>query len=484
MATEPLDVLIVGAGLSGIGLAHHLQARCPDKSFLLLEARERLGGTWDLFRYPGIRSDSDMYTFGYRFRPWRGDKSLADGPSILAYLQETAADGDLKRRIHFQQRVTRAEWSRAERLWTVTAEHAATGETTTYRARFLHNCGGYYRYDAGYTPDFPGRERFRGRIVHPQHWPEDLDYTGLRVVVIGSGATAITLVPALAQRGAAHVTMLQRSPTYILSMPAEDAVAKRLRDLLPEETAYRIARWKNILRAMYLYQASKRRPDAVRAWLRQQLLDQLPPDYPVDVHFKPRYDPWDQRLCAVPDGDLFAAIRDGTVSVVTDTIDTFTERGIRLDSGEELEADLIVTATGFTLQAMGGAELVVDGEPVDLADRVTYKGMMISGVPNSAFTVGYTNASWTLKADLVSTYVCRLLKHMDAHGYRVCTPHAEDGLERTPLMDFSAGYVKRAEHELPKQGPSWPWRLRMNYLGDLASLRYGRVDDGVMRFER
>jgi cation diffusion facilitator CzcD-associated flavoprotein CzcO len=484
MTAEHVDVLIVGAGLSGIGFARHLQTRCPGKSFLLLEARDAIGGTWDLFRYPGIRSDSDMYTFGFRFRPWKGDRALADGPSILAYLRETAAEGGLDDKIRFRHRVVQADWSTEDRCWTLHVLRTDTDELVTFTASFVQNCGGYYRYDKGYTPTFPGRERFTGPVVHPQHWPEDLDYQGKKVVVIGSGATAITVVPAMAQRGAGHVTMLQRSPTYVLSMPAEDAIAKRLRAWLPEESAYRVTRWKNILRSLYLYQMSRRRPDDVRAWIRGELKKQLPPGYPIDVHFKPRYDPWDQRLCAVPDGDLFKAISDGSVSVVTDTIATFTEGGILLDSGETLEADIIVTATGFTLQMLGGAELRIDGEHVSYGDRMTYKGMMISGVPNAAFTVGYTNSSWTLKADLVGTYVCRVLNHMDANGYTMCLPDADDDVERTPLLDFGAGYVQRSVSELPKQGPGYPWRLRMNYLGDLVSLRYGRVDDGVMQYRR
>lgn len=479
---EHADVLVVGAGLSGISLVHHLRARCPDKRIIVLEARRTLGGTWDLFRYPGIRSDSDMYTFGFRFRPWTGNKSLADGPSILAYLKAAAEADGFEQLVRFRHRVVKAEWSSDMARWTVHATRSDTGETATFAAGFLHHCSGYYRYDEGYTPEFPGRDRFRGPVVHPQHWPQDLDVTGKRVVVIGSGATAITLVPALAQRGVAHVTMLQRSPTYVMSLPGEDETAKVLRQWLPDTVAFGVARWKNILRMLVLYQASRQRPAAVRAWLRSQLVKQLPSGYPVDVHFKPRYNPWDQRLCAVPDGDLFAAIRQGTASVVTDTIDTFTERGILLDSGEALEADIIVTATGFTLQVMGGAEVVVDGVVVRFGDRMTYKGMMISNVPNSAFTAGYTNASWTLKADLVSEYVCRLLQHMDRHGHRICVPHASDDLARMPLMDFDAGYVKRAEDALPHQGPAFPWRLRMNYLGDLLSLRHGRVDDGVMQF--
>lgn len=488
MDPQHVDVLIIGAGLSGIGAAWHLQQRCPSKTFALLEARDAIGGTWDLFRYPGIRSDSDMYTFGYRFRPWIGRRALADGPSILAYVRDTAREAGIDEKIRFGHRVHRAEWSSATCRWTVHATHteAETGDAAeaVFTAGFVLNCSGYYRYDAGYTPDFAGMDRFGGRIVHPQHWPEDLDHDGQRVVVIGSGATAVTLVPAMAET-AQHVTMLQRSPTYVASVPAEDAIAIGLRRVLPESTAYAVTRWKNILRSIYIYEISQRRPEMVKAYLRNELIKQLPAGYPVDVHFKPRYDPWDQRLCAVPDGDLFTAIREGRASVVTDTIETFTERGLRLTSGEELDADIIVTATGFELQMMGGAELVVDGEPVRLARHMTYKGMMLSEVPNAAFTVGYTNSSWTLKADLVSEYVCRLLNHMDAHGYDVLVPRdADPTVQRTPLLDFGAGYVKRALDRLPGQGSKFPWRLRMNYLADVVSLRFGRLEDGVMEFHR
>jgi monooxygenase len=480
--SEHLDVLIVGAGLSGIGAAHHLQEAFPRRSYAIFEAREDLGGTWDLFRYPGIRSDSDMHTLGYRFRPWTDSKTIADGDSILEYVRATAREGGIEGKIRFRHRVLRAEWSSEEARWRVEVERAEAGEPLTVSCDYLWVCSGYYRYDEGFTPDFPGRERFAGEIVHPQHWPEGLDCAGKRVVVIGSGATAVTLVPALAER-AAQVTMLQRSPTYIASLPAEDPLAGRLRKLLPARAVYRIVRWKNVLLQTFFYQLSRRRPETVKRMIRRGVERALPPGYDVDRHFKPRYDPWDERMCLVPNGDLFAAIREGRASVVTDTIETFTEGGIRLDSGEELQADAIVTATGLNLLFLGGIELVVDGEPVDLPRTMTYKGMMLSGVPNCAFTVGYTNASWTLKADLTSEYVCRLLAHMDAHGYAKSVPELSDPTVReVPFSDLNSGYVLRALDRLPKQGSKEPWKLRQNYVVDRRSIRRAPIDDGAMRF--
>ncbi len=480
-AHEHVDVLIVGAGLSGIGAAHHLRERCPNKTIVLLETRETLGGTWDLFRYPGIRSDSDMYTFGYRFRPWTGDKTLADGPSILQYIRDTASEAGIDRLIRFGHRVVRGEWSSTTTRWTIHAEVRGRPQPAVFTASFVLNCSGYYRFDRGYTPDFPHLDDFDGTIVHPQHWPNDLDYADQKVVVIGSGATAVTLVPAMAET-ASHVVMLQRSPTYVASLPATDAIAIGLRKWLPSRLAYRLTRWKNVARSIYIYELSQRWPEKVKAYLRGELLTQLPDGYPVDVHFKPRYDPWDQRLCAVPDGDLFAAIREDRASVVTDTIERFTKRGILLASGAELEADIIVTATGFTLQMLGGAELFVDGERVKFSDHMAYKGMMLSDIPNCAFTVGYTNSSWTLKADLVSEYVCRLLNYMDAEGHTVLTPVGDPAMKGRPLLDFGAGYVRRSIEELPQQGETWPWRLRMNYVADVLSLRFGPVNDGTMAF--
>ncbi|MBE8517769.1 NAD(P)/FAD-dependent oxidoreductase [Amycolatopsis sp. H6(2020)] len=480
--TEHLDVLIVGAGLSGVGAAHHLRTAFPRKSYAILEARDGIGGTWDLFRYPGVRSDSDMQTLGYRFRPWTDAKAIADGPSILRYVRDTAADAGIDRHIRFGHKVLRAAWSTEDARWTVEAEH--DGKPVEFTAKFLYLCSGYYDYAAGHTPEFPGLGNFGGTVVHPQHWPEDLDYAGKKVVVIGSGATAVTLVPAMTDR-AAHVTMLQRSPTYILSLPSEDALANRLRGLLGPRLAYPIARWKNVAVSTVIYQLSRRRPGVAKRLIRKATAKQLPPGFAVDTHFKPRYQPWDQRLCLVPDGDLFRSLRRGDASIVTDRIASFTERGIRLESGDELEADVVVTATGLRLLAFGGIELSVDGDPVKLPETMAYKGMMLSGVPNFAFTIGYTNASWTLKADLVGEYVVRLLRHLDRQGYDQCVPVNDDpAVTERPLLDFDAGYVRRSIDEFPKAGSRAPWQLGMSYAHDLVKLRHGRIDDGALRFSR
>jgi monooxygenase len=480
MPSEHFDAIVVGAGLSGVGAAWHLQDRCPGTTYAVLEAREAMGGTWDLFRYPGVRSDSDMQTLGYRFKPWTGSKALADGPSILAYVRETAAEAGIDAHVRYGHRVVRAEWSSADARWTVHVERADGPATLT--ARMLLVCSGYYRYDEGYSPEFPGAGRFAGPIVHPQHWPDDLDVAGRRVVVIGSGATAMTLVPALAREGAGHVTMLQRSPSYVLSLPEEDAIATALRRRLGDRLAHRLVRWKNVLLATLLFQASQRLPGAMRRLFRRGVLARVPAGYAVDTHFNPRYDPWDQRLCLVPDGDLFTALSDGRAEIATDEIETFTEDGIALRSGERLAADVIVTATGLNLLVFGGMELVVDGEAIELPRTMAYKSMMLSGVPNFVYTIGYTNISWTLKADLVSEYACRLIRHMDRHGYVTAVPVREPGVAERPFLDFEAGYVLRSLDRLPRQGDRAPWRLSMSYMIDVLKIRLGRVDDGVLRF--
>ena len=481
---EHIDVAIVGAGLSGIGAAHHLQSHCPGKTLAILEARGSSGGTWDLFRYPGIRSDSDMYTLGYSFRPWEEAKAIADGASILDYVRDTAAERGIDRHIRFGRRVVRAEWSSEDARWTLQIECDEKQQMERLSCSFLLVCTGYYRYDEGYTPEFDGVERFKGQIVHPQHWSADIDYAGKQVVVIGSGATAVTLVPAMAQ-SAEHVTMLQRSPSYILSLPSEDSVANILRRMLPARLAYRVVRWKNVTLATLFYQASRRSPRAVKAVIRKAASRQLPRDYDIDTHFKPAYDPWDQRVCLVPDGDLFKAIRGGRASIRTDAIETFTEHGIKLRSGAELRADLIVTATGLNLLALGGMQIAVDGDEIELPETISYKGLMLSGVPNLAIALGYTNASWTLKCDLGSEYVCRLLNHMDENGYVRCVPESQDSTMRTePFIDFTSSYVVRAIDQFPRQGTSTPWRLHQNYALDLLSLRRGALEDGTLQFRR
>ena len=482
MALEHFDVLIVGAGLSGIGAAYHLQRDCPGKTYAILEARDAIGGTWDLFRYPGIRSDSDMYTLGYGFKPWREAKAIADGPSILNYVRETATEHDIERHIRFGHKVRRAVWSSETATWTVDAER--DGVRVQVSCNFLSMCSGYYNYDAGYTPDFPGVERFKGQIIHPQLWPENLDYAGKKVVVIGSGATAVTLVPEMA-RTAAHVTMLQRSPTYVVSRPAEDGVANWLRAKLPIKLAYAITRWKNVLFQMLFFNIARKKPEQTKQRLLGMVREHLGPDYDIATHFTPRYNPWDQRLCLVPDADLFASIKSGSSSVVTDHIETFTETGLTLKSGATLDADIIVTATGLRMQLLSGMELVVDGKTIDLPQTTSYKGMMFSEVPNLASTFGYTNASWTLKADLTAEYICRLLKHMDRTGTRICVPHlTEEHMEVEPWLDFSSGYVQRALEVLPRQGAKKPWKVHQNYALDMMALRFGAVEDGVMAFSK
>ena len=476
------DVLIVGAGLSGIGMACHLQRECPGTRFAILERRQAIGGTWDLFRYPGIRSDSDMFTFGYEFRPWNAYKVLADGPSIRQYVADTAKEYGVDSKIQYGQKITRADWSSADNLWTVTAKDEASGAEKIFRSRFLVSCTGYYNYDAGYLPSFPGVEQFKGTRVHPQHWPEGLDYKGKRVVVIGSGATAVTLVPAMADE-AAHVTMLQRSPTYIFSVPGIDKISKALSRFLPDRWVYRLARGRNIALVRWMYKGARRYPDGMRKLLlggvRKQLGDQ------VDMrHFTPRYMPWDQRLCAVPNGDLFRVLRQGKASVVTDEIETFTEGGIRLKSGQELAADIVITATGLNLQVFGGVEVRVDGQPRRAGELMTYKGTLLQDVPNLGWIMGYTNAPWTLKADIASRYLCRLIAHMKAKGYEKVVAQAPGG-EMQPesiLGALSSGYVTRAADQLPRQGRELPWRVLHDYERDKPMLLTAPVEDGVLAF--
>lgn len=482
MAHEHVDVLVIGAGLSGIDAVVRLRERLPDLTIAVLEARDAIGGTWDLFRYPGVRSDSDMLTLGYPFRPWN-DAGLADGPSILRYVEETAREYGVDRLIRFGHRVERAEWCGDDARWTVHARRADTGDPVILTCSFLFCATGYYRYDEGYTPALPGIERFTGPVVHPQQWPSDLDWAGRRVVVVGSGATAVTLLPALAQT-AAHVTMLQRSPTYVLSMPSRDPWGNRLRAWLGPRRAYPLLRWRSILLTQASFRLSRRAPALMRSLLRRGAAAQLPDGYDVDRHFAPRYDPWDQRLCLAPDGDLYRAIGSGRASVVTDEIDSFTAGGIRVRSGEEIPADVVVTATGLNLLALGGISLVVDGREVDLAESVAYKGMMLSGVPNLALALGYTNASWTLKCDLVSRYVARLLDHMRRNGFDTVTPLTPPDARRLPLIDLTAGYVRRGLAAMPTQGVRWPWRLHQSYPRDLVLLGLGRVDDEGVRFGR
>jgi cation diffusion facilitator CzcD-associated flavoprotein CzcO len=476
---EHVDVLIIGAGLSGIGAAAHLTRELPHTSYVVLEAREVSGGTWDLFRYPGIRSDSDMYTMGYRFRPWRHEEALGSGERILEYLRDTARELDVDRHIRYRHRVVRAAWDSDEAQWTVEAEH--DGAVVTFTAGLVWSCRGYYDYDHGYQPEFPGAQDFRGPIVHPQHWPADLDHSGKDVVVIGSGATAVTLVPAMA-RDAAHVTMLQRSPSYVMSLPRRDPFAVRARRWLPDRLAHPVIRWKSILVTAFFYRLSRRRPETVKRMVRKQNVALLPEGYDVDTHFTPRYDPWDQRMCFVPDADLFQAVRRGDAEVVTSTIERFDADGIVLTGGRHLHADVVVTATGLTLSPFGGIELVVDGEKLDPTTAMTYRALMLSGVPNFVFTVGYTNASWTLKVDLVAEFTCRLLAHMAAHGYRRVVPVRDPAVAETPLMDFTSGYILRALDQLPHQGDREPWRLRQSYLRDRRTLRRAPLEDGVLAF--
>ncbi|MEE3852005.1 NAD(P)/FAD-dependent oxidoreductase [Gordonia sp. LSe1-13] len=479
-ATETLDVLIIGAGVSGVGAARYLTTEHPARSFAIVEARGVAGGTWDLFRYPGIRSDSDLYTFGYEFKPWRDKQAIADAPRILDYLHETIDENGLTDLIRYQHKVVSAAWSSEDARWLVDIDRLDTGERIQISARWIFCGSGYYDYDEGFSPDFEGRERFRGQIVHPQHWPEDLDYAGKRVVVIGSGATAVTLLPAMADE-TAHITMLQRTPTYVIPLPREDDIANTLKKVLGDKVGYAVTRQKNIAQQRLLFELCQRFPKQARRVIRKINQSQLPDGYPVDEHFNPPYNPWDQRLCVVPDADLFRTIRKGKASIVTDRIATFTENGILLESGEELEADIIVTATGLNIKVVGGIDLTVDGEPVALTDTVVYRGMMLSGVPNFAMAIGYTNSSWTLKIGLLCEYFCKLLGHMDRHGYDSVRAVADPAMPTRPLLDFGAGYVQRALGSLPKQGPKAPWVMSMSYYTDRRLLR-GDVADENLRF--
>ncbi|HVK99488.1 MAG TPA: NAD(P)/FAD-dependent oxidoreductase [Dongiaceae bacterium] len=481
MSIETVDVLIMGAGLSGIGAACHLRRECPTKSFAILEARESLGGTWDLFRYPGIRSDSDMYTLGYNFKPWTNPKAIADGSSILQYIRDTAKEFGVERYIRYKHKIVSADWSSEQAQWTVNVQRTDSGETIQIRCNFLVGCTGYYNYAAGFTPQFEGRENFKGTVIHPQFWPENLDYSGKRVVVIGSGATAVTLVPAMTDK-AAQVTMLQRSPTYVASVPLEDKLSNTLRRYLPEKLVYRMARTRNVGFQMAFYNLARKRPKAIRRLLLDHVKQRVGPNFDM-AHFTPKYNPWDERLCAVPNGDLFRVIRKGKASVVTDHIERFVENGIQLKSGKLLEADIIITATGLDLQLLGGAALSLDGKPFDLSKTMNYKGAMFRDLPNFAMMFGYTNASWTLKSDITSEYICRLLKLMDKKGARQCTPRVKDGsVHEEPFLDFQSGYVQRALSKLPRQGSKSPWKLYQNYALDLAMLRYGKLEDGWLEF--
>jgi len=481
--TEHFDVVIVGAGISGISTAWHLQDRCPSKSYVILERRENIGGTWDLFKYPGIRSDSDMFTLGFRFKPWESAKSIADGQSIWNYINDAAKESGIDKHIRTGQRVTSVDWSDADNRWTVNIETG--GESQQITASFLSVCSGYYNYDEGYSPEFPGAADFAGQIIHPQHWPEDLDYAGKNVVVIGSGATAVTLIPSLVNGGVGHVTMLQRSPTYIGALPLEDSVAKQVNKYLPKHLAHFINRWKQIGYSTGQYQIARKFPSVFKKALRQMATRRLPEGFDYDKHFSPRYNPWDERVCLAPNGDLFKAIRSGKAGVVTDTIETFTATGIKLTSGEELQADIIVTATGLNMQLFGGATATRNGEPIDLPGTMCYKGLMLSGVPNMSITFGYTNASWTLKADLVSEFICRLLNYMDANGFdRVEPKHPGASVDEMPFMDFTPGYFRRAMDSLPKSGSEAPWKLKQNYFFDMRTIRYGKVDEESLQFTK
>jgi len=480
--TTDFKVIIVGAGLSGIGAAYHLQDKCPGHNYTILEARENMGGTWDLFRYPGIRSDSDMYTLGYAFSPWKDPKAIADGPSILEYIKTTAQEFGIDQKIRYDHKVTTAEWVADEQKWRITVRTKGGAQEVVYTCNFLFLCSGYYRYDQGYLPNFPGVDQYQGQLIHPQQWPEDLDYADKDVVVIGSGATAVTLVPELAKQ-AKSVTMLQRTPTYIMNLPSEDWLANQLKKILPKGWAHTLARWKNITFGLLFYQASQRWPKTIKGFLQRAARKDLGPDVALK-HFDPPYRPWDQRLCLVPDGDLFHTLRDGKAQILTDQIKTFTAEGLELQSGTTLKADLVVTATGLKIQLLGGVKFKVNGKEINLSDLHAYRGVMLSDLPNLGLAIGYTNASWTLKCDLNCQYICRLLNYMEEHHYRICTPRFDASTyDSEPLLDLSAGYVQRALDEMPKQGSGGPWKVHQNYFKDLVSLRFGDLADEALQYD-
>lgn len=481
---KKIDVLVVGAGISGIGAGYHLQKKCPETSFLILEGRENIGGTWDLFKYPGIRSDSDMYTLGYNFKPWKEQKAIADAPSILKYLNETVEEFNLKSKIRFGKYVKKARWSSESNQWTVDVEDKKTGKFSQILCSFIFMCSGYYSYKEGYTPHFEGKENFKGDIIHPQKWDPSFDYSNKKIVVIGSGATAVTIVPEMAKT-AKHVTMLQRSPTYVVAAPEKDNLANKLRKYLPLKFTYWFIRWRNILRQQYYFRLCKKYPKGVKNVIIREVKKKLGNDFDVKTHFTPKYNPWDQRMCLVPDGDLFEQINQGKASVVTDHIKNFTENGILLKSGKELKADVIITATGLNLEMLSTVEFFIDNKSVDISKTVTYKGMMYSGIPNLASTFGYTNASWTLGADLTSEYVCRVINHMKRNNYDVVCPKPNIGIEADPdYLNLTSGYIKRSLNIFPKQGKKAPWRNNQNYLIDIFQMKYGRIDDGEISFEK
>ena len=481
MSHEHVDIVVVGAGLSGIDAGYHLQRSLPGKSYAILEGRDAMGGTWDLFRYPGIRSDSDMYTLGFPFQPWVGDKAIADGGSIRDYIRTTAQEYGIDRHIRYGHKVLRADWSSADALWTLAIQR--DGAPLTLTCRFLYLCAGYYDYERGHMPDYVGIDSFQGRVVHPQFWPEDLECRGQKIVVIGSGATAVTLVPALAERGA-EVVMLQRSPSYVVARPAKDKLAATLQRLLPPKWAYGLIRWRNVLVSLYFYNYARKNPDKVKTRILAMARQSLGPSYDIRTHFTPRYNPWDQRMCLVPDADLFKAVTREAAEIVTDEIETFTRTGLRLKSGRELPADVVVSATGLRMKLVGGITLSIDGQSVDLSKATSYKGSMFSDVPNLAYAIGYTNASWTLKCDLTSAWVCRVIAHMDRGGYASCVPEHDASVGQQPLITFSSGYVKRSIDAFPKQGDRKPWRLNQNYVLDTMALKHGKVDDGTLQFRK